>query len=34
MGDKLVVVDDRVIAQGDGVSPLLQSLIDERSDIM
>lgn len=32
MGVKLVVVDGRVIAQGDGVSPLVQSLIDERCD--
>lgn len=31
-GVKLVVVDGRVIAQGTGVSPLLQQLVDERSD--
>jgi len=30
MGVRLLVVDGRVIAQGEGVSPLLQSLIDER----
>lgn len=32
MGVTLVVVDSRVIAQGDGVSPLLQSLVDERGE--
>lgn len=31
-GVKLIVVDGRVIAQGTGVSPLLQQLVDERSD--
>jgi hypothetical protein len=31
MGIKFVAVDDRVIAQGAGASPLLQKLIDERN---
>jgi hypothetical protein len=31
-GVKLVVVDGRIIAQGEGVSPLLQQLVDERSE--
>lgn len=32
MGVKLTVANGRLIAQGDGVSPLLQSLVDERGE--
>ena len=32
MSIMLIVVDGRVVAQGDGASPLLQRLIDERNE--